>query len=187
MNWESIIKSTAVLTAVALVAFLGFSIYQIFFVIPGSFANVQLEAPASLEANADLKATLDTLEAVWAERQQFRFRLKQDPLFLGRVIKDYKYDIYGSREAAEESEIRLTATVVDENPKAIIKYNGKSFVVQAGDFIGKVYKVIKIEKKQVVLHRNGKKMILTNKPVSNFNEKDRSSEFSNNTEFYDNH
>lgn len=173
----------AVLTAVALAAFLGFSIYQVFFVIPGNFAKVQHEAPVSLDANTNLKATLDTLEAVWAERQQFRFRLKQDPLFLGRVIKDFKYDSRGNRESHEEGEIRLTATVVDENPKAIIKYNGKSFVVQAGDYIGKVYRVIKIDKKQVLLEKNGKKMVLTNKPVSNFKENDRSSEYSNNTEF----
>lgn len=183
MNWESIIKSMAVLTAVALVAFLGFSIYQVFFVIPGNFARVQDKAPVSLDANTNLRATLDTLEAVWAERQQFRFRLKQDPLFLGRVIKDFKYDSRGRRESLEENEIRLTATVVDENPKAIIKFNGKSFVVQAGDYIGKVYRVIKIDKKQVLLEKNGKKMVLTNKPVLNFKENDQSSEYSNNTEY----
>ncbi len=173
----------AVLAAVALVAFLGFSIYQVFFVIPGSFAEVQQEAPVSLDANTNLKATLDTLEFVWADRQQFRFRLKQDPLFLGRVIKDFKYDTRGNKESREESEIRLTATVVDETPKAIIKYNGKSYVVQAGDYIGKAYRVIKIEKKQVLLNKDGKKMVITNRPVSNFKENDKSSEYSNNTEF----
>ncbi len=185
MNWESLIKGLAVLSAIALVAFIGFAAYTVFLDIPKNFAEVQDDMPITLDANTNLKATLDTLETVWEERQRFRFRLKQDPLFLGRVIKGFTYAANAGGESEEDSPIRLTATVVDENPKAIIKYLGKSFVVQAGDYIGKDFKVLKIEKKQVVLDNKGKKLILINKPILELNEDNAISEYSNNTNHKD--
>lgn len=180
MNWESLIRGLAILAATGLVLFLGFSVYKSYYGIPRNFSEIDKEAPVTLDANKDLKTTLDTLETVWETRQNFRFNLGQDPLFLGRVIKDFAYDTEGG-EQEEESAIRLSATVVDENPKAIIKYHGKSYVVQAGDYIGDIYRVIKIEERQVVLDNRGKRMILTSKPVSGFNENELESKYSNNT------
>jgi hypothetical protein len=171
----------AVLAAVGLVAFLGFSVYKAYYDIPQDFSKVDMNRPVTLDADNDLRNTLDTLETVWEERQKFRFNLSQDPLFLGRVINDYTYDATGSGESEEDSAIRLSATVVDENPKAIIKYQGKSYVVQAGDYIGKIYRVVKIEEKQVVLDNKGKKLVLISRPISDFNEEKTNSEFSNNT------
>lgn len=169
------------MAAIGLVAFLGFSVYKTYYNIPQNFSQVDQDTPVTLDANNNLRITLDTLETVWANRQNFRFRLSQDPLFLGRVIKDFTYDATGSGEFEEESAIRLSATVVDENPKAIIKYQGKSYVVQAGDYIGKIYRVVKIEERQVVLDNKGKRMVLISKPISDFKEEKMDSEFSNNT------
>ncbi len=180
MNWESLIRGLAILAAVGLLGFLGFSVYKSYYNIPQNFSEISEDASATLDANNDLRATLDTLETVWESRQNFRFNLGQDPLFLGRVINDFAYDIEGG-EAEEESAIRLSATVIDENPKAIIKYHGKSYVVQAGDYVGDVYRVVTIEEKQVVLDNKGKRLVLISKPVSGFDEKELESEYSNNT------
>ena len=181
MNWESLIRGLAVLAAIGLVAFLGFSVYKTYYNIPQNFSNVDSNRPITLDADNNLRNTLDTLETVWENRQSFSFRLSQDPLFLGRVITDFSYDATGSGESEEDGAIRLSATVVDENPKAIIKYQGKSYVVQAGDYIGEIYRVVKIEEKQVVLDNKGKKLVLISKPISDFNEEKANSEFSNNT------
>lgn len=168
------------MAAIGLVGFLGFSVYNTYYGIPRNFSEINEDALVTLDANNDLRATLDTLENVWKNRQNFWFNLSQDPLFLGRVIEDFAYDTQG-REAEEESAIRLSATVIDDNPKAIIKYHGKSYVVQAGDYIGDAYRVIKIEERQVVLDNKGKRLVLMGKPVSGFDEKKMESEYSNNT------
>ncbi|UCE66980.1 MAG: hypothetical protein JSU85_02930 [Candidatus Zixiibacteriota bacterium] len=168
------------MAALGLVVFLGFSVYKTYYGIPQNFSETIEDSAVTLDANNDLRATLDTLETVWENRQNFWFNLSQDPLFLGRVIEDFAYDTRGG-EAEEESAIRLSATVVDDNPKAIIKYHGKSYVVQAGDYIGETYRVVKIEERQVVLDNKGKRMVLMSKPVSGFDEKKLESEYSNNT------
>ena len=185
MNWESFTKSLAVVVAVALVVFIGFSIYRVFVSLPKSDLKVKGDELATLDANLALKAILDTLETAWERRQGYRFRVNQDPLHLGRVIKDFEYSRKGKIETEEEDKIRLTATVIDENPKAIIKYNGKSYVVQAGDYLGKIYRVIKIEKMQVVLDNNGKRLVLVNKPVAKFRDLEEDSEYSDNAEFHE--
>lgn len=183
MNWESSIKGLAVLTAIGLIAFLGYSVYRAYYDIPQDFSQVDYNAPVTLDSDNNLRATLDTLEITWENRQKFNFGLGQDPLFLGRVIKDFTYEAGESAESEEDNALRLSATVIDENPKAIIKYLGKSYVVQAGDFVGNNFRVVKIEEKQVVLDNKGKKLVLINKPVSDFNESNLNSEFSNNTNF----
>lgn len=184
MNWESLIRGVAILAAVALLGFLGFSVYKSYYNIPQNFSEISDEGPVTLDANNDLRTSLDTLETVWENRQNFRFYLGQDPLFLGRVIKDFAYDMEGG-EAEEESAIRLSATVIDENPKAIIKYHGKSYVVQTGDYIAETYRVVTIEERQVVLDNKGKRLVLISKPVSGFDEKEMGSEYSNNTRLGD--
>jgi hypothetical protein len=178
VNWESLTRGITILAAVVLVGFLGFSVYKTYYDIPEEFAETEANNPLTLDANNNLRNTLDTLETVWENRQNFRFGLSQDPLFLGRVITDYTYDTEGG-ESREDRAIRLSATVVDENPKAIIKYQGKSYVVQAGDYIGDSYRVIKIEEKQVVLDNKGKRVVLISKPVSGFDENELGSEYSN--------
>jgi hypothetical protein len=182
VSWESLIRGLAVVAVIGLIAFLGFSVYKVYYEIPGSFNEAETEKPITLDTNSSLRAALDTLETVWEQRQDFRFSLGQDPLFLGRVIKDFTYDLAATGETQEDREIRLAATVIDDNPKAIIKYLGKSYVVQTGDYVGNVYKVIKIEKMQVVLDNNGKRLILTGKPVTDFKESRLDSEFSINTD-----
>ena len=182
MNWESLIKGLAVLAVAGLLIFLGFSVYKVFYNIPQNFSEAEEVMPVSLDANSGLKASLDTLETVWENRQNFRFSLNQDPLFLGRVIKDFTYEAATGVESEEDRTIRLSATVIDDNPKAIIKYLGKSYVVQAGDPIGNDYIVIKIEKMQVELDNKGKRLVLISKPVSDFKENKLDSELSNNTD-----
>jgi hypothetical protein len=183
VNWESLIKGLAVLAAIGLIAFLGFSVYKSYYDIPREFSQADYNGPVTLDSDNNLRATLDTLEIVWENRQNFNFILRQDPLFLGRVIKDFTYEAGETGESEEDNTLRLSATVIDENPKAIIKYLGKSYVVQAGDFIGKDFRVVKIEKKQVVLDNKGKRLVLTNKPVSDLKESNLSSEYSNNSDY----
>ncbi len=180
MNRDSIIKGLAVLTAIILVLFVGYSIVWITMNSARRELRVENTGSATLDANSELKATIDTLEVTWQETQSRRFAVDQDPLYLGRVIKDFRLTQAGSQESEEEDRIRLTATVVDDNPKAIIKYNGRSYVVQVGGWLEKAYRVASISEKQVVLEGGGSRIVLVNKPVEELEVPGADSDFSNN-------
>jgi hypothetical protein len=181
VNRDSIIKGLAILASVALVLFIGFSIVRVF-LNASQKAEVKAEGatPATLDANAELKATIDSLESSWQVVQSRQFATNQDPLYLGRVIKNFQYAKTGAGELEEDDVIRLTATVVDDDPKAIIKYNGKSYVVQRGEWIEKVYRVASIDTKEVVLESGGSRMVLRNKPVQELEPEGAESDYSNN-------
>jgi hypothetical protein len=172
VNRESIIKGLAVLTAIVLVLFIGFLIVNTYLGTSKSELRAEAAAPVTLDANEALKATIDTLEISWQAIQSYSFRVSQDPLHLGRVVKDFSYAQAGFKETEEEDNIRLTATVVDEHPKAIIKFRGKSYVVQVGEYIEQIYRVDSIEKKQVVLTSGGSRIVLVNKPVQGLEDED---------------
>jgi type II secretory pathway component PulC len=181
VNRESLIKGISVLAAVLLVFFIVFTFYKVFWGSKINSTELAIDKAVTLDSNDALRATLDTLEMTWEAKQTYKFYVKQDPLFLGRVIQDFTYTAKGTIESEEDTNLRLTATVIDENPKAIIKYSGKSYVVQVGDYVGKIYKVEKIEKKQVVLNNAGKRMVLENKPLKKYEGTDQSSEYSHYT------
>lgn len=170
MNRDSIIKGLAVLSAVVLVLFMAFAVVKLILNEHRKDLQADINAPVTLDANDALKATIDTLETSWQAIQGFDFRATQDPLHLGRVIKDFTYAKAGFQEAEEEDNIRLTATVVDDNPKAIIKFRNKSYVVQIGEDIEKIYRVVSITNKQVVLETAGGRVVLNNKPVQQLEE-----------------
>lgn len=182
MNQENIFRVLSAIAALALVFLLGYSSFTLFYRMPER-SQVGVSEPATLDENVALKATIDTLEAMWSERQGRYFSVSQDPLHLGRVIKNFTYARSGASELEEDTEIRLSATVIDENPKAIIKYSGKSYVVQEGDVIGKSYRVLKIEKMQVVLDNRGKRLVLVNKRAAGSEVPVEGSEYSNTIDF----
>ena len=179
MNRDSIIKGLTVLVAVVLVVFLGFSIVKTILNSTQDEMKVEDNAPVTLDSNAALKATIDSLETSWQDVQNYSFKVNQDPLHLGRVLANFAYKKEGFKEMEEEEGIRLTATVVDDHPKAIIKFRGKSYVVQDGESIENIYRVVDISKKQVVLESAGGRLVLTNKPVKTEEESGGESDFSN--------
>lgn len=180
MNRDSIIKGLAVLTAIILVLFVGYSIVWMLMNSARQELRADGSESATLDANSTLKSTIDSLEVIWQNTQGRRFAVAQDPLYLGRVIKDFTYAQKGYKESDEEDRIRLTATVVDDNPKAIIKYNGKSYVVQVGGWLEKAYRVASIEERQVVLEGGGGRLVLVNKPIQELEATGAESDFSNN-------
>ena len=170
MNRDSIIKGLAVLSAAVLVLFVAFVIVKLYLNEHRKDLRVDTAAPISLDANDALKGAIDTLETSWQAIQAYDFRAAQDPLHLGRVLKDFTYTRAGFQETEEQDNIRLTATVVDSNPKAIIKFRNKSYVVQTGEDIEKIYRVVSITNKQVVLESSSGRIILNNKPVQGIEE-----------------
>ena len=119
----------------------------------------------TLDADTSLALVIDSLEDNWKRRVNYRFAVDQDPLNMSRTVVGYTYNRAGYREMEEDTEFRLSATVIDENPKAIIKYQGKSHVVKAGDLVGDGYYVQRIEAKSAVIARGGQTIYLENKAL----------------------
>ena len=89
MNRDSIIKGLAILTAIGLVLFVGYSIVWMLMNSARQELRAEGSEPATLDANVTLKSTIDSLEIIWQNTQSHRFAVSQDPLFLGRVIKGF--------------------------------------------------------------------------------------------------
>jgi hypothetical protein len=179
VNQNSLIKGLAVLMGLALLALIGYSMFKVYYDVPTKQVGAG-GTSATLDENLALKETIDSLETLWGRRQSYVFSVSQDPLHLGRVISGFQYERAGGSESDEDRVLRLSATVIDENPKAIIKYRGKSYVVQTGDVIENRYKVLEIEKMQVILENNGKRVALVTKPVSQLENSVEGSVYSNN-------
>jgi len=165
VDHNSIIKAIAFVLGVLLVLELGWGTYQAVTIAETDFSNV--ETVETLDTDATLASTIDSLEANWSRRVSYRFTVDQDPLYLGRVILGFTYGTQGFKELDEGGVPRLSATVAvnNESPVAIIKYLGKSFVLRAGETFGDGYMVKSVDKEEVVLSKNGKSMTLHNQPL----------------------
>lgn len=112
-----------------------------------------------------LKKTVDDLEIELAARLQEVFKLEPDPLDLSRTIKTRAFlKKLGLSEAAEtEQKMRLSCTVLGKEPSAIIKYQGRSYVLMVGDKIGPIqdkYRVASIGTNKLTLVRQGEKPLV---------------------------
>lgn len=112
-----------------------------------------------------LLETVTTLESDLKERMDYEFRTEKDPLKLSEVIRSAKLLAklgYGEGLEGEEN-MRLSLTVIGDNPYASIKYMGKFHKLRVGDIIGG-YKVVKINAKKVVLRMGGQTLTLHSRP-----------------------
>jgi hypothetical protein len=165
VDQNSLIRALAFMLGVVLLLELSWGAYKAVTVARTTVKNT--EAVETLDTDAALSNTIDSLEAHWNRRLSYNFKVEQDPLFLGRVVTGFAYNNIGYKEFDEGGVPRLSATVAvfDEEPMAIIKYMGKSYVLQTGDKFGDGYVVSDIKVKSVTLYKNGKKMTLFNKPI----------------------
>lgn len=164
MEQNSLIRALAFILGVVLLLAVSWGAFKAVTEAKADYKEV--DTIETLDTDIALACTIDSLEANWNRRLNYRFNVRQDPLFLGRVIIGFSYSYIGYKEFDEGIGFRLSATVIDNNPKAIIKYKGKSHVLQVGDSLEGGYVVKEIMKKKVVLDRNGKLTVLHSKPVS---------------------
>jgi molybdopterin converting factor small subunit len=118
-------------------------------------------AQTILGSDEQLSQTVNQLETTLAERHDYAVELDKDPLNLGEVIRSQKVlNRLGFQEMQEDEEMRLSCTVVGENSNsAILKYGGRSQVVEVGDVVNG-YKIIEISEKEMKLKRGGEVLVL---------------------------
>lgn len=149
----------AFLLAVVLVI-LGFKTRDVDKQIKRWQADIQRRQERGVE-DPVLRETVDKLEAQLAVRINETFNLEEDPLDLTRVIHSRKFirNIYGEMPETE-TRMRLSCTITGEKgPSAIIKYRGRSHMLDVGDKIGG-YTVESIGVNTTVLRRSGERLKL---------------------------
>jgi len=122
-----------------------------------------------------LRQTVDKLEAELRARLAETFDLEEDPLDLTRVIHTRRFlKNYFGEMPESETKMRLSCTVIGEKePSAIIKYRGRSWVLQAGDDVGD-YHVESIGVNRVVLRRGIERMkLITEKAPDTIADEER--------------
>jgi len=103
----------------------------------------------------DLLETVNNLEKSLAEQAEFQFTLRKDPLDLTRVLT--KLRIFENPEyyaKKRERKPRLSATLMGPEPQAIIRMQGKDWVVRQGDsFADGQFSIAQIGEGEVILRR----------------------------------
>jgi hypothetical protein len=121
-----------------------------------------------------LSATVDELETDLQERMAYTFDIDHDPLDLTQVVQGKRLLAHlGYTESLESQNImRLSCTVIAQEPAAVIKYQGKSRILRVGDTIDG-YELIELEPKRAVLRGHGETLNLVTQKAPETLERDR--------------
>lgn len=116
-----------------------------------------------LGTDAQLKETVNSLEQSLTQRMAYETHVENDPLDLTKVIQSREFlNSLGLNETLEEQgRMRLSCTVMGDNPSAILKFMGKSHIVHQGDMFNG-FKVTKITTAQMTLTKGGSSLVLVN-------------------------
>lgn len=116
-----------------------------------------------LGTDAQLEETVNTLEKNLEERLTYQTKVSNNPFDLTKVIRTKTFlESLGLRETLEQQgRMRLSCTVVGESPAAVIKFMGRSHIVQIGDVFNG-FKVESISPAQVVFTKAGARLVLMN-------------------------
>ncbi len=116
-----------------------------------------------LGTDEQLKETVNTLEKDLNERILYETNVESDPLDLTKAIQSKSFlASLGLRETLEQQgRMRLSCTVLGDDPSAIIKFMGTSHIVHQGDpFNG--FRVEQITSREVVIKKGGSQLVLVN-------------------------
>ncbi len=146
MGHDRLLKDILVLLIVAMIGYMGFRAYKVYEEVKSD--KISQEA-ITTGMDTELTQTVRTMEKDLTGRRSYHYAQKKDPMDATGLIPFDFSDIYDFRELMERQKIlRLSCTIVDDNPSAIIKYMGQSHILHIGESInGK--KVTEITQKAV--------------------------------------
>lgn len=127
----------------------------------------------TLGTDEQLKQTVNTLEKSLNDRLAYQTKVGNDPLDLTKVIQSKSFlASLGLKETLEQQgRMRLSATVLGENPSAIIKFMGRSHIVHEGEVFNG-FTVQTITAASMTMTKGGAKLVLVNEsaPESELSE-----------------
>ncbi len=109
----------------------------------------------SIGTDEELERVIEELEAKLAHQESFKFKLKNNPMKLNKVV--FLTDEMGRLiQSMQTNTIRVSGLYMNfDPPRATVEYQQKEFQVKIGDRVGK-FKIIRITENGVVAYRDGK-------------------------------
>jgi len=109
----------------------------------------------SIGTDEELETVISELEAELVQRETFRFRLKNNPMKLNKVV--FLTDEMGRLiQSMQSNTIRVSGLYMNfDPPRATVEYQQKESQVKVGDVLGK-FKILRITENGVVAWRDGK-------------------------------
>lgn len=117
----------------------------------------------TLGTDEQLKETVNTLEKNLNDRLSYVTHVENDPLDLTKVIQSKSFlASLGLKETLEQQgRMRLSATIIGDNPSAVVKFMGRSNIVHQGEFFNG-FLVEKITAASMILTKGGSRLVLIN-------------------------
>ena len=137
-----------VVLSVIVIPFTGYQLYNMEEVRKGFWATYDSEIIGTDEA---LKNQVVSMEESFANRAIYEFRIRENPTTLLNVID---MDISNFGYFQDLNRIRVTAIISASEPRAIINYQNKNYLVFQGDEIGGG-KIISITNTEVTFRKEG--------------------------------
>jgi hypothetical protein len=130
-----------------------------------------------LGTDEQLEETVNTLEKDLNERMAYETNVTTDPLDLTRTLQSRAFlASLGLRETLEQrGRMRLSCTVLGDNPTGIVKFMGRSHILRVGDELSG-FRVASINAREMVLMKGGSRLVLVNEsaPEGEFSERQNS-------------
>ncbi len=159
MAQSRLLKDLLVLFIIGLVIYMSFRTYQVYNEVRSDEISQGVDSSGLDE---ELSTAVLAMEKELSERQTYTFSQKKDPMDATKMIQFDLSDLYDlAAIQALNKKMRLSCTVIDEDPSAIIKYMGQSHIVHIGESVNDK-KVVEITPKSVKFD-DGE--ILYNKPA----------------------
>ncbi len=113
-------------------------------------------ARTTIGADEELEGVINSLESNLAERSEFIFELRNNPMKLNKVV--FLTDEYGRLIASVQANvIRVSGLYMNFNPpRATAEYQGKEYSLKVGSIVGNE-KVIRITEDGIVTLKEGKR------------------------------
>lgn len=156
---ERLLWSILIILLLIIAGYMGYNSYRIGQQVRDYREAMQREALGS--EDPQLRETVEELESDLRNRMDYHFEIDHDPLDLSQVIYARRFLAnLGFTESVESgSKMRLSCTVIAQQPAAVIKFRGRSNILRIGDTLNG-YQLTKIEPEMAVLQRSGERLVL---------------------------
>ncbi len=147
---ERLLWGVFIILLLIIVGYMGYNVYHMGRQVRQYQEAMIAEAMGSKDPQ--LRAAIEELEDDLRERMAYKFDVKEDPLELSKVVQGQKFLAQlGLIESFEASnKMRLSCTIISEEPAAVIKFRGRSRILRVGDKINE-YNITRIEPRKVTL------------------------------------
>jgi hypothetical protein len=156
---ERLLWSVLIVLLLIIAGYMGYNAYMIGKKVRAYKTAMSEETLGS--EDPQLRTTVTQLEDDLRTRMEYKFQISHDPLDLAQVVQAKRLlASLGLNESLEsQTKMRLSCTVMGDIPAAVIKFQGRSRVLNKGDSIGS-YRVTDIRANRVTLSSPGDVMTL---------------------------